>query len=277
MRITDLLDARSILLNASPKSKNEALDQIVDLMVKSEKINDKEAYRKQVYAREEESTTGIGEGIAIPHGKCDAVTKPGLAAMVVKDGVDFDSLDGEPVTLMFLIAAPNTEDNIHLDVLSKLSVLLMDENFTSGLRNAKTVEEFLSVIDRAEAEKDAEEEKKNSADTKNAAEEKNTENGKLILAVTGCPNGIAHTYMAREKLLETGEKFGWSVKIETQGSGGVEFALTDEDINAADCVLIASDVAVSGTERFKGKPMVKVPVATAIKSPEHLLRKIEKN
>ena len=124
MRITDLLDARSILLNASPKSKNEALDQIVDLMVKSEKINDKEAYRKQVYAREEESTTGIGEGIAIPHGKCDAVTKPGLAAMVVKDGVDFDSLDGEPVTLMFLIAAPNTEDNIHLDVLSKLSVLL---------------------------------------------------------------------------------------------------------------------------------------------------------
>lgn len=136
MRITDLLDARSILLNASPKSKNEALDQIVDLMVKSEKINDKEAYRKQVYAREEESTTGIGEGIAIPHGKCDAVTKPGLAAMVVKDGVDFDSLDGEPVTLMFLIAAPNTEDNIHLDVLSKLSVLLMNEEFTEALRNA---------------------------------------------------------------------------------------------------------------------------------------------
>ena len=136
MRITDLLDARSILLNASPKSKNEALDQIVDLMVKSEKINDKEAYRKQVYAREEESTTGIGEGIAIPHGKCDAVTKPGLAAMVVKDGVDFNSLDGEPVTLMFLIAAPNTEDNIHLDVLSKLSVLLMNEEFTEALRNA---------------------------------------------------------------------------------------------------------------------------------------------
>ena len=140
MRITDLLDARSILLNASPKSKNEALDQIVDLMVKSEKINDKEAYRKQVYAREEESTTGIGEGIAIPHGKCDAVTKPGLAAMVVKDGVDFDSLDGELVTLMFLIAAPNTEDNIHLDVLSKLSVLLMNEEFTEALRNAETVE-----------------------------------------------------------------------------------------------------------------------------------------
>ena len=150
MRITDLLDARSILLNASPKSKNEALDQIVDLMVKSEKINDKEAYRKQVYAREEESTTGIGEGIAIPHGKCDAVTKPGLAAMVVKDGVDFDSLDGEPVTLMFLIAAPNTEDNIHLDVLSKLSVLLMNEEFTEALRNAETVEEFMGIINDAD-------------------------------------------------------------------------------------------------------------------------------
>ena len=154
MRITDLLDARSILLNASPKSKNEALDQIVDLMVKSEKINDKEAYRKQVYAREEESTTGIGEGIAIPHGKCDAVTKPGLAAMVVKDGVDFNSLDGEPVTLMFLIAAPNTEDNIHLDVLSKLSVLLMNEEFTEALRNAETVEEFMGIINDAD-EKEA--------------------------------------------------------------------------------------------------------------------------
>ena len=154
MRITDLLDARSILLNASPKSKNEALDRIVDLMVKSEKINDKEAYRKQVYAREEESTTGIGEGIAIPHGKCDAVTKPGLAAMVVKDGVDFDSLDGEPVTLMFLIAAPNTEDNIHLDVLSKLSVLLMNEEFTEALRNAETVEEFMGIINDAD-EKEA--------------------------------------------------------------------------------------------------------------------------
>ena len=154
MRITELLDGRSILLNASPKSKNEALDQIVDLMVKSEKINDKEAYRKQVYAREEESTTGIGEGIAIPHGKCDAVTKPGLAAMVVKDGVDFDSLDGEPVTLMFLIAAPNTEDNIHLDVLSKLSVLLMNEEFTEALRNAETVEEFMGIINDAD-EKEA--------------------------------------------------------------------------------------------------------------------------
>lgn len=152
MRITELLDARSISLNGVPKTKREALDAVVDLMVQSGKINDKEAYRRQVYAREEESTTGIGEGIAIPHGKCDAVSAPGLAAMVVKDGVDFDSLDGEPVTLMFLIAAPNTEDNIHLDVLSKLSVLLMDEEFTENLRNAASVEEFLKIIDKADAD-----------------------------------------------------------------------------------------------------------------------------
>ena len=146
MRITDLLDVQSIALDGAPKSKSEALDQIVALMVKGGKINDEEGYRRQVYAREEESTTGIGEGIAIPHGKCDAVKRPGLAAMVIKDGVEFDSLDGEPVTLMFLIAAPDTKDNVHLDVLSKLSMMLMDEEFTSSLRNAKTAEEFLSVI-----------------------------------------------------------------------------------------------------------------------------------
>ena len=153
MRITDLLDRRSVSLTAAPKTKSETLDMAVDLMVKSEKISDREAYRKQVYLREEESTTGIGEGIAIPHGKCDAVTKPGLAAMVVKDGVDFDSLDGEPVHLIFLIAAPNTEDNIHLDVLSKLSVLLMDEQFTADLLNAKSVDEFLEIVDKADDEK----------------------------------------------------------------------------------------------------------------------------
>lgn len=153
MRITDLLDKRSISLDAAPKSKPEALDMAVALMEKSGKIGDAQAYRRQVYAREDESTTGIGEGIAIPHGKCDAVNAPGLAAMVVRDGVDFDSLDGEKVTLIFLIAAPNTEDNVHLDVLSKLSMMLMDEEFTAGLRNAATPEEFLDIIDRADDEK----------------------------------------------------------------------------------------------------------------------------
>lgn len=146
MRITDLLDRRSVSLTAAPKTKSETLDMAVDLMVKSEKISNREAYRKQVYLREEESTTGIGEGIAIPHGKCDAVKKPGLAAMVIKNGVEFEALDDEPVTLLFLIAAPNTEDNIHLDVLSKLSVMLMDEEFTESLRNASSVDESLWIL-----------------------------------------------------------------------------------------------------------------------------------
>ena len=153
MRITDLLDKNSINLNASPQNKKEALDQAVELMARSGKINDVEAYRKQVYAREEESTTGVGEGIAIPHGKCSAVNAPGLSAMVIKDGVDFDSLDGEPVNILFLIAAPDTEDNVHMDVLSKLSVLLMDEEFVDSLKKARDVDEFLSLIDKADKEK----------------------------------------------------------------------------------------------------------------------------
>ena len=270
MRITDLLDPRSISLTATPKTKSEALDQLVDLMCASGKINDKEAYRKQVYAREEESTTGIGLGIGIPHGKCDAVDKPGLAAMVIKDGVDFDALDGEKVSLIFLIAAPNTEDNVHLDVLSKLSVLLMDENFTSGLRNAKTVEEFLSVIDRAEAEKDAEEEKKNSADTKNAAEEKNTENGKLILAVTGCPNGIAHTYMAAENIEKKAKELGCRVKVETRGSGGAKNVLTKAEIAEAACIIVAADTQVP-MDRFAGRPVIQCKVSDGISKAEELL------
>lgn len=153
MRITDLLDKRSISLDAAPKSKEEALNDAVALMEASGRLNDVEGYRRQVFAREEESTTGVGEGIAIPHGKCSSVNTPGLAAMVIKNGVDFDSLDGEPVTLLFLIAAPDTEDNIHLDVLSKLSMMLMDEKFTTSLRNAGTVDEFLDIIDRADEEK----------------------------------------------------------------------------------------------------------------------------
>ena len=191
MRIIDLLDSKSIQLNGQAADKKDALDQMVDLMAASGKINDVETYRKGVYAREEESTTGIGDGIAIPHCKSDAVSRPGLAAMVVPDGVEFDSLDGQPANLFFLIAAPNTEDNVHLDVLSKLSMLLMDENFTNQLKNAKTVEEFLSVIDSAEKNKDE--------DSETTAVENRTSD-KLILAVTGCPTGIAHTYMAAEAL-----------------------------------------------------------------------------
>ena len=270
MKIRDLLAVESIDLNGKVTGKNEALDAMVALMAKSGKINDVEKYRKGVYAREEEGTTGIGEGIAIPHCKSDAVSRPGLAAMVIKDGVDFDALDGEKVSLIFLIAAPNTVDNVHLDVLSKLSVLLMDENFTSGLRNAKTVEEFLSVIDRAEAEKDAEEEKKNSADTKNAAEEKNTENGKLILAVTGCPNGIAHTYMAAENIEKKAKELGCRVKVETRGSGGAKNVLTKAEIAEAACIIVAADTQVP-MDRFAGRPVIQCKVSDGISKAEELL------
>ena len=270
MRITDLLDARSILLNASPKSKNEALDQIVDLMVKSEKINDKEAYRKQVYAREEESTTGIGEGIAIPHGKCDAVTKPGLAAMVVKDGVDFDSLDGEPVTLMFLIAAPNTEDNIHLDVLSKLSVLLMNEEFTEALRNAETVEEFMGIINDAD-------EKEAGIDERLAGEGTATEEetrGKVkILAVTSCPTGIAHTYMAAEGIEKAAKAKDCAVKVETRGSGGAKNVLTSKEIEEADGIIVAADAQVP-MDRFDGKKVIVCQVSDGISKAGELVDRV---
>ena len=218
MRITDLLDKRSIDLSALPKSKNEALDMAIELMNKSGKLSDVEGYKKQVYAREEEGTTGIGEGIAIPHGKCAAVKKPGLAAMVVKDGVDFESLDGEPVELIFLIAAPDTEDNIHVDVLSKLSMLMMDEEFVASLKNAKSVDEFLAVIDAKD------EEAKDVNDRLQSTEDA------TILAVTSCPTGIAHTFMAAEGLEKAAKKAGVGIKIETRGSGGAKNVLTDEEI-----------------------------------------------
>lgn len=190
MRITDLLDRRSVSLTAAPGSKSEALDMAVDLMVRSEKISDRDAYRAQVYLREEESTTGIGEGIAIPHGKCDAVKKPGLAAMVIKDGVEFESLDDEPVTLLFLIAAPNTEDNVHLDVLSKLSVMLMDEDFTAALRNAQSVDEFMDIIDKADQEKkDIDERLAGSQNTSSGAKAGGSAGHKIY---TQLMNGVSH-------------------------------------------------------------------------------------
>ena len=248
MRITDLLDKQSISLNGAPKDKKEALDQVVDLMAKSGKINDVEAYRQKVYAREEESTTGIGEGIAIPHGKCDAVTKPGLAAMVVKDGVDFDSLDGEPVHLIFLIAAPNTEDNIHLDVLSKLSVLLMDEQFTADLLNAKSVDEFLEIVDKADDEKSDIDERLADTGEAEGAQAK-------LLAVTACPTGIAHTYMAAEGLEKAAKAKNCFIKIETRGSGGAKNVITDQEIAEADCIIVTADTQVP-LDRFDGKKVI---------------------
>lgn len=265
MRITDLLDKRSISLNGAPKSKEEALDQVVALMAKSGKINDEEAYRKQVYAREEESTTGIGEGIAIPHGKCDAVDRPGLAAMVVKDGVDFDALDGEPVTLIFLIAAPNTKDNVHLDVLSKLSVLMMDEAFSDSLRNARSVDEFLEIIDKADDEKPDIDERLTDPSTEQKGQAK-------ILAVTSCPTGIAHTYMAAEGIEKAAKAKGCFVKVETRGSGGAKNVLTDQEISDADCIIVAADAQVP-MDRFDGKKVIECQVSDGISKADALLER----
>lgn len=265
MRITDLLDKRSISLNGAPKSKEEALDQVVALMAKSGKINDEEAYRKQVYAREEESTTGIGEGIAIPHGKCDAVDRPGLAAMVVKDGVDFDALDGEPVTLIFLIAAPNTKDNVHLDVLSKLSVLMMDEAFSDSLRNARSVDEFLEIIDKADDEKPDIDEHLTEPSTEQKGQAK-------ILAVTSCPTGIAHTYMAAEGIEKAAKAKGCFVKVETRGSGGAKNVLTDQEIREADCIIVAADAQVP-MDRFDGKKVIECQVSDGISKADALLER----
>lgn len=263
MRITELLDKRSILLDGTPKSKTEALDQVVELMVKSGKINDQEAYRRQVYAREEESTTGIGEGIAIPHGKCDAVTRPGLAAMVVKNGVDFDSLDGEPVTLIFLIAAPDTKDNVHLDVLSKLSVLMMDEEFSESLRNAGSVEEFLAIIDKADDEKKSIDERLSDTGAIDGGQVK-------ILAVTSCPTGIAHTYMATEGIEKAAKEKNCFVKIETRGSGGAKNVLTAKEIEEADCIIVAADAQVP-MDRFDGKKVIECQVSDGISKAGELL------
>lgn len=265
MRITDLLDKRSISLNAAPADKKETLDLAVELMAKSGKLSDVEKYRAQVYAREEESTTGIGEGIAIPHGKCDAVKAPGLAAMVIKNGVEYESLDGEPVTLLFLIAAPNTKDNVHLDVLSKLSVMLMDENFTTSLRNAKSVDEFLQIIDAADESAKSIDDR--LSDTGITTEEKK---GFKLLAVTSCPTGIAHTYMAAEALEKAAKAAGCQIKIETRGSAGAKNVLTAEEIAAADCIIVAADAKVP-MDRFDGKKVISCQVSDGIGKAERLV------
>ena len=265
MRITDLLDKNSISLNAAPADKKETLDLAVELMAKSGKLSDVEKYREQVYAREEESTTGIGEGIAIPHGKCDAVKAPGLAAMVIKNGVEYESLDGEPVTLLFLIAAPNTKDNVHLDVLSKLSVMLMDENFTTSLRNAKSVDEFLQIIDAADESAKSIDDR--LSDTGITTEEKK---GFKLLAVTSCPTGIAHTYMAAEALEKAAKAAGCQIKIETRGSAGAKNVLTAEEIAAADCIIVAADAKVP-MDRFDGKKVISCQVSDGIGKAERLV------
>ena len=270
MTIRDLLAAESINLNGTPAGKTEALNQCIDLMAKSGKIADVEKYRKGVFAREEEGTTGIGMGIAIPHCKSDAVTKAGLAAMVVKDGVDFESLDGTPAKIIFLIAAPNTEDNVHLQVLSKLSVMLMDEQFTNSLINAGSVDEFLNIIDSAEKAKDEKEAAK-EAKAKEPVEVK--KNDVFIVAVTACPTGIAHTYMAAEAIEKKAKELGYQVKVETRGSGGAKNVLTDDEIAKAAGVIVACDTNVP-TDRFDGKKVIECQVSDGINKAEELIKRI---
>ena len=259
MKITDLLSEKAIMLQGKANSKTEAIDQLVDLMMENGNIKDKEAYKQVVLKREEEGTTGIGEGIAIPHGKTEVVSKPGLSAMVIPDGVDFQSLDGSPAKLLFLIAAPNTKDNVHLDVLSRLSTLLMDTEFRQALYDAKSPKEFLECIDKAETEK--------------LGEEKHTSDQYEILAITGCPTGIAHTYMAAEALEQMGEQLGHKVKVETHGSSGVKNKFTKEEIQNAKGIIIASDTKVD-LSRFDGKKLIKTKVADGINKPKELIEQV---
>lgn len=258
MKITDLLSKDAIKLNGIANSKQDAINKLVDLMAKNGNLTDKEKYTQVVLKREEEGSTGIGEGIAIPHGKTDAVSKPGLSAMVINDGVEFDSLDGQPAKLLFLIAAPNTKDNVHLDVLSRLSTLLMDTEFRKSLMEAKTPEEFLRYIDIAE-------------NAKLSQTKKNDEYE--ILAITSCPTGIAHTYMAAEALEKMGEQLGHKVKVETHGSSGVKNKFTKEEIKNAKAVIIAADTKIN-LSRFDGKKLIKAKVADGINRPQELIERV---
>ena len=259
MKITDLLSEGAIQLDGIASNKQEVINKLIDLMMNNGNIVNKEEYRRVVMKREEEGTTGIGEGIAIPHGKSEAVSKPGLAAMVIQDGVEFDSLDGKPAKLLFLIAAPNTKDNIHLDVLSRLSTLLMDTEFRAALLDAKTPKEFLTCIDRAE---------------KTKLDEVKQENGGYeILAITACPTGIAHTYMAAESLEKMGEELGHKVKVETHGQSGIKNKFTKDEIKNAKAIIIAADTKVD-LSRFDGKKLIKAKVADGINKPKELIENV---
>ncbi len=258
MRITDLLSKDSIELNVTAKDKNDIIDKMTKLMLKTGKITDAEAYKKLVLKREEEGSTGVGEGIAIPHGKGDCVKEPGLVAMVVPHGVEYDALDGKPVNLLFMIAAPNTSDNVHLDVLSRLSTMLMDTEFKNKLILAKSKDEFLNIINETENEK--------------FNEKPEQAQGYEVLGITACPTGIAHTYMAAEALEAAGKEMGHPVKIETQGQSGVKNKLTKEEIKNAKAIIIAADIDID-LSRFKGKKILKAKVADGIHKPQELINR----
>ena len=265
MKITDLLSKESVLLNIDVKDKDACLVKLVDLMDASGKISDKKLYLDAVYAREEEGTTGVGNGIAIPHGRCSGVKEPGLAAITINGGVEYNALDSKPVDLAFLIAAPEGSGSVHLEILSKLATMLMDENFVGNLKKAMTVEEFLKVID------DAEEKKDEKVVEESVGLESNM--GHFILAVTACPTGIAHTYMAAEAIEKAAKAKGYKVKVETRGSGGAKNILTDEEINKADGIIVAADTNVP-MDRFDGKKVIECQVSKGINKPNELIDEI---
>lgn len=279
MKITDLL-GNSVSLNQKAASKDEVLEKVVDLMCEKGNITDKAEYLQAVRAREEEGTTGVGEGIAIPHGRCMAVNAPGLAAMVLPEGVDYEALDDEPVHLIFLIAAPANGGDAHIEMLSKLSTMLMDEEFTANLRNAKSKEEFISIIDKAENERDKSDSKKAfkenavNAETENVVSEseKSDKNAKFIVAVTACPTGIAHTYMAAESLEKKAKEIGCKIKVETRGSGGAKNVLTESEIDRAEAVIVAADTKVP-MSRFNGKKVIEVQVSDGISKADKLINR----
>ena len=275
MKITDLLTKESIDLNVKASSKKDVIEQAVELMEHNGNINNKEEYFKLVMKREKDGSTGVGEGIAIPHGKGGVISEPGLAAMVIPDGVEFNSLDGKPVKLLFLIAAPNSKDNIHLDVLSRLSTLLMNEKFKEDLLNAKSKEDFLKIIDDADEEKSTmsnNDESKNKNNIEKNGVSNKINNGYELLGITACPTGIAHTYMAAESLEQMGKELGHPIKVETQGQSGTKNNLTDEEIKNAKAIIIAADVKVD-LSRFDGKRILRTGVSEGIHKPKELIEK----
>lgn len=262
MKIVELLKSECIELNSSAVSKEAVINELVEMMNKGGFLKEKESFKKAILAREELGSTGVGEGIAIPHGKTEVVKSPGLGALIQRQGVNYDAIDGLPVNLVFMIAAPDTEDNVHLDVLSRLSMLLMDEGFKEKLLAAKDKQEFLKVIEEAEEEKFEKTIGINSKEIEEASYK--------ILAVTACPTGIAHTYMAAEALENEAKKLGISIKVETNGSGGAKNLLTTRDIKEAECIIIAADKNIEMT-RFNGKKIIRVKVADGIHKPKELL------
>ena len=261
MRIIDLLKSDAIELNTSVATKDEAIDKLVALHDAVGNLADRQEYKHAILLREEQGTTAIGEGIAVPHAKSDSVKTPGLAAITVKGGVDYKAPDGKPSDILFMIAAPMDGD-LHLEILSRLMVMLMEPEFCNALRNAKTAGEFLQIIDKKESEKYPDEVK-----------EPVKKDGYRILAVTACPTGIAHTYMAAEALEKAGEKMGYPLKAETNGSGGAKNVLTKAEIANCDGIIIAADKNVE-MARFDGKPVVKTSVSNGINKPEELIQRI---